>query len=101
MTCWFDDDGDGGWVGTATPPTAVQRALACALAMQQSMQQFAVVRIAGAADVTLAIKVAVAAGPVVRYVVGDPDIQSIDVMAGADPAAARRRPSTRPTPATC
>ena len=35
------------------------------------------------ARVTLAIKVAVAAGPVRRFVVGDPQIQLIDVLAGA------------------
>jgi predicted ATPase/class 3 adenylate cyclase len=61
---------------------STQRAVACALAMQQTMQQFASVSIPGAGSVALAIKVAVAAGPVRRFVVGDPDIQVIDVLAG-------------------
>jgi adenylate cyclase len=82
MTCWFDDSGDGGWDETAAAPSAVQRALACGLAMQQAMRRFAEVSIAGFGTVTLAIKVAVAVGPVVRYVVGDPTISVIDVMAG-------------------
>src|SRR5436190_1102489 len=57
-------------------------ATACALAMQQTMRQFAQVAIPGAGAVALAIKVAVAAGPVRRFLVGDPSIQIIDVLAG-------------------
>ncbi len=84
ITCWFDDSGDGGWAvphGGAVPG-AVPRATACALAMQVAMQAFATVEVPGAFEVSLAVKVAVAAGPVVRFVVGDPSIQRIDAMAG-------------------
>jgi class 3 adenylate cyclase/tetratricopeptide (TPR) repeat protein len=92
ITCWFDDVGDGGQgmedaeeqpTPNSQPPTpAALRATACALAMQQAMRTFAQIDIPGAGGVTLAIKVAVAAGPVRRFLVGDPAIQIIDVLAG-------------------
>ena len=92
ITCWFDDQGleeragGPGDIAETTEPhpltPAALRATACALAMQQTMQQFAQVDIPGAGVIQLAIKVAVAAGPVRRFLVGDPTIQIIDVLAG-------------------
>ncbi len=94
ITCWFSDGSweleDRGWgdeplapTPNPQPPTpAALRATACALAMQQAMQQFAQIAIVGTRGVELAIKVAVAAGPVQRFLVGDPTIQIIDVLAG-------------------
>ena len=70
ITCWFDAD------------TGL-RATACALRMQQAMEQFAAVPIPDGSTATLAIKVAVATGPVRRFLAGDPAIQTIDVLAGA------------------
>ncbi len=69
ITCWLDED-DG------------RRGVACALAMQAAMRPFATVRTPAGTPVNLAIKVAVTAGPARRFVVGDPDIQLIDVLAG-------------------
>jgi adenylate cyclase len=69
MTCWFDGD-DG------------RRATASALAMQQVMQQFAAVPNPSGGTISLAVKVAVAAGPARRFLVGDPSIQLIDTLAG-------------------
>lgn len=69
ITCWLDDD-DG------------RRGVACALAMQVAMQAFATVKTPAGTPVALAIKVAVTAGPARRFVVGDPNIQLIDVLAG-------------------
>lgn len=69
ITCWLD--GDRG-----------ARGVACALAMQRAMQPFATLRTPGGTPVFLAIKVAVAVGPARRFVVGDPAIQLIDVLAG-------------------
>jgi adenylate cyclase len=88
ITCWFDESGDGGWTPRIaavrpTPPTPVQRATACAMAMQAAMQQFATIAVPNAPAVALAVKVAVATGPVVRFLVGDPGIQIIDAIAGA------------------
>ena len=69
ITCWFDQD--NGLQGVA-----------CALAMQQSMQQFAQIETPRGQTVSLAIKTAVTTGPVRRFLVGDPQIQLIDVLAG-------------------
>ncbi len=69
ITCWLDGD-DG------------LRATACGLAMQEVMGQFAAIEIPSRPTTSLAMKAAVAAGPVRRFEVGDPDIQHIDVLAG-------------------
>jgi predicted ATPase/class 3 adenylate cyclase len=69
ITCWLD--GDNG-----------HRAVACALAMQAAMRPFATVHTPAGTPITLAIKVAVAVGPARRFIVGRPDIQLIDVLAG-------------------
>lgn len=76
ITCWFD-------ATQPTPASASARAAAAALAMQVAMAQFAQIAIPGAGTVSLAVKVAVAAGSVRRFVAGDPALQLIDVLAGA------------------
>ncbi len=70
ITCWLD--GDNGL-----------RATACALAMQSAMQQFAAITTPTGSTMTLAMKAAVAAGPVRRFLVGEPGVRVIDVLAGA------------------
>lgn len=70
ITCWFDND-DG------------LQATACGLAMQQAMAQFATIKTPDGQTLPLAMKVAAAIGPVRRFQVGDPQIQYIDVLAGA------------------
>jgi adenylate cyclase len=62
---------------------ATLRAAAAALAMQQAMQAFAAIAIPGVGTVALAVKVAVAAGAVRRFIAGDPALQLVDVLAGA------------------
>src|SRR5689334_7168293 len=47
------------------------------------MRSFATIQTPSGANVPLAITVAVAAGPVRRFLIGDPQIQLIDVLAGA------------------
>ena len=69
ITCWFDGD-------------AAARATACALAMQEAMQQFTAVLTPSGSTISLSVKAAVAAGPVRRLLAGDPDIQRIEVLAG-------------------
>lgn len=69
ITCWIDGD-DGA------------RAVACALAMQQTMDRLREVVTPGGTRIPLAMKVAVAVGSARRFVVGDPEIQLIDVLAG-------------------
>jgi class 3 adenylate cyclase/tetratricopeptide (TPR) repeat protein len=84
ITCWFDGD-DG------------LRATACALAMQRTMGQFAEVETPSGSAVSLAMKAAVATGPVRRFLVGNPQIQTMDVLAGAmlDRMAAAERQAER------
>ena len=69
ITCWLDAD-DG------------SRAIACGLAMQEAMARCGQIVTPAGATVQLALKVAVAVGPARRFVVGDPEIQLIDVLAG-------------------
>jgi predicted ATPase/class 3 adenylate cyclase len=70
ITCWLD--GDDGLAATA-----------CALEMQAAMRQFAAVALPSGVTLPLAMKAAVAAGPVRRLLVGNPAIQVVEVVAGA------------------
>ena len=70
ITTWFDGD-DG------------LRAVACGLSIEDVMGQFATVRIPSGARISLAMKASVATGRARRLRVGDPDVQYIDVIAGA------------------
>ena len=78
VTCWFDDQIEA----SAPQGSAALRATACALSIQQAIQRFAQVDIAGAGTVSLAIKVVVTVGPAQRFLLGDPTIQLVDVLAG-------------------
>ena len=69
ITCWIDGD-DGA------------RAAACALAMQQTMGELGEVSTPAGSRVRLEMKAAVAVGEARRFVVGEPDIQLFDVLAG-------------------
>ncbi|MCU0508040.1 MAG: tetratricopeptide repeat protein [Anaerolineae bacterium] len=70
ITCWLDGD-DG------------RRAVAAGLAMQDAMHAFAEARTHSGRVVSLGCKVAVAAGPVRRFFVGEPGYLLVDTMAGA------------------
>lgn len=72
ITCWF-----AGGVQRGS-----RHGMAAALAMQESMRIFGSIPIGEGKAVTLAIKTALAAGRVHRFVVGDPQIQLIDILAG-------------------
>ncbi len=84
ITCWLDDDPLVGLSGepVETSSGADLRAVACGLAMQQAMAPFAAVQTPAGDSFSLAIKVAVVCGPVRRFLVGDPQIQNIEVIAG-------------------
>jgi CheY-like chemotaxis protein len=69
VTCWFDGD-DGA------------RALAAGLAIQRAMSAFAEIPSPDGTLRTLRVKVAVASGPALRLLVGDPGQQRMEVMAG-------------------
>ncbi|MCC6189372.1 MAG: tetratricopeptide repeat protein [Anaerolineales bacterium] len=70
ITCWFDGD-DG------------RRAAACALAMQADMRAFADLRTSAGRRVSIGAKVALATGHARRFLAGYPEIQVIEVLAGA------------------
>jgi len=76
ITCWFDET-DGGETG------AVTLALACALELQQVMTRLEGVRTPGGKIIPLKLKVAVAAGPARRFLVGDPQLYVMEVLAGS------------------
>ncbi|MEA3184553.1 MAG: hypothetical protein QOJ74_1030, partial [Ilumatobacteraceae bacterium] len=69
ITCWLDGD-DG------------RRGVACGMAIQRTMGEVGTIRTPFGTEVKLSIKVAVAVGSARRFVVGDPAIQLIDVLAG-------------------
>lgn len=75
ITCWFDGD-------PTAPDQAALRAIACALGMQAVMRQFHAVTTPSGGSIMLAVKIGVAAGPVRRFQIGDPQIQLIDALAG-------------------
>jgi class 3 adenylate cyclase/tetratricopeptide (TPR) repeat protein len=70
ITCWFDGDNGQGAAG-------------CALALQRVMAQFEAMPTPTSATIRLGIKVAVTAGPARRFVIGEPSIQNIDILAGS------------------
>jgi predicted ATPase/class 3 adenylate cyclase len=76
FTCWFDDP-------SPSSGQAGLRAVACGLALQEASASFVSVLTPTGEAVSLALKVAVTAGPARRFVVGDPGIQRLDVLAGA------------------
>jgi class 3 adenylate cyclase len=58
------------------------RAVSCALRMQQAMAPFAAIETPAGEPIEIAIKINITAGPVRRFLVGDPYIQYLDVLAG-------------------
>jgi CheY-like chemotaxis protein len=74
ITCWFNEDDQ---------TSAARRAVSCAVVMQRAMQDLGGVSTPAGVELRLAIKVAVAAGPVRRLLVGDSAVQQLEVLAGA------------------
>jgi class 3 adenylate cyclase/tetratricopeptide (TPR) repeat protein len=70
ITCWLDGD-DG------------VNAVAAGFGMQQAIEREGEIVTPGGAVFQLGLKVAVAVGEARRFVVGDPDIQLIEVLAGS------------------
>lgn len=69
ITCWFDADKGN-------------RAVSCGLAMQGIMERFQSIPSPGGGSMALGLKAAVTTGSVKRFVVGRPEIQLVDVLAG-------------------
>ncbi len=73
VMCWFD----------ATHGSAESRAIRCALAIQRVMLSFAAITLPNDQTTVIAVKVAVATGLARRFILGDPAINCIDVLAGS------------------
>jgi predicted ATPase/class 3 adenylate cyclase len=69
ITCWLDGD-DG------------LRAVSCGFAMQEAIEREGHIATPAGGEFRLTLKVGVAVGDARRFVVGDPDVQLIDVLAG-------------------
>jgi CheY-like chemotaxis protein/class 3 adenylate cyclase len=69
ITCFFE--GDRGI-----------NAVACSISMQEAMSQFSSINTPTGNSFSLGVKIAIVAGPVRRFLVGDPQIQNIEVLAG-------------------
>lgn len=73
LTCWFDH--------TVHGDAHEQRGIACAAALQETTRHFSFT--AGYSNpITLSLKTAVVSGPAFRFLVGDPDIQWVEALAG-------------------
>jgi predicted ATPase/class 3 adenylate cyclase len=82
ITCWFDDSVYQANDEHSQVRSASVAAAHCAVAMQQAMSRFTEVVLPGSVQARLALKTAIATGPVSRLLVGEPAIQLIDVLAG-------------------
>ncbi len=80
ITCWFGEE--MAQAADVAVKSAPLRATACALAMQDAMEQFAVVELPAGETVSLAMKASVASGPARRFQVGEPTIQLVDALVG-------------------
>lgn len=74
ISCWFDDE--------AAADSGTARAVTSGLAIQEAIKQFSQVKTPAGDTFSIAIKVAISAGPARRFVVGAPEILVYDVMAG-------------------
>ncbi|MBL8102360.1 MAG: AAA family ATPase, partial [Anaerolineales bacterium] len=71
LTCWFGhDNGD--------------RAVSCAAIMQKTMKHYEKISISSAHSSSLGIKIAISVGSVQRFLVGDPNIQLLEALAGRE-----------------
>ena len=77
ITCWFDDSR-----AATGAESAAARAVAAAFALQEYMADIQAIATPGGTRIPLAIKVAVAAGPARRFLVGEPRTYVIEVIAG-------------------
>lgn len=76
ILCWFDDLLEHSY-------RAPSRAVAAASAMQRQMEHAPVVTLPGQASISFALKIAITTGTARRFIVGNPDVQLIDVLAGS------------------
>jgi class 3 adenylate cyclase/tetratricopeptide (TPR) repeat protein len=73
ITCWFDD----------REGAASARAVSCAVAMQRAIRSLDAIEMPKRVGVAIGLKVAVASGEAMRFLVGDPTSQVFDVLSGS------------------
>jgi class 3 adenylate cyclase len=83
MLCWFDEAGVGEQEMGNEQSSPFALAVACGLSLQRLMKAYAKIILPDKSTTTLTLKVAIASGPARRFVVGESNIQCIDVLAGA------------------
>ncbi len=71
LTCWFDSDNG-------------YRATSCAVLMQRIMKRYEKISVSSIYSFSLGIKIAISVGPVQRFLVGDPNIQLLEALAGRE-----------------
>ena len=79
MLCWFDDR------PPVIPPglqNGARRATACALDIRDAMENLGVFVTPSGREVRLGIKITVTAGDARRFLIGDPEIQLFETLAG-------------------
>jgi CheY-like chemotaxis protein/class 3 adenylate cyclase len=74
ITCWFD--------ATRIPNHPELSAITCALAMQEAIGEFSQITTAAGTTISFAMKVTVVAGSARRFLVGDPTVHNLEVLAG-------------------
>src|SRR6266498_3271053 len=86
MLCWFDDlspfPPSLSGKGAEGVRSAAHRGVACGAALQRAMLAFAKIVLPDQSTTALTLKVAIASGAARRFVVGDPKIRVMDVVAG-------------------
>jgi CheY-like chemotaxis protein/class 3 adenylate cyclase len=74
ITCWFDV--------TKSMNQPELSAVTCALAMQEAISEFSSITTAAGTMISFAMKVTVVAGSARRFLVGDPRVHNLEVLAG-------------------
>lgn len=74
ITCWFDV--------TKSPNQPELSAITCALAMQEAIGEFSHITTAAGTTISFAMKTTVVAGSARRFLVGDPRVHNLEVLAG-------------------
>lgn len=83
MLCWFDEAGIKEQDLGNERSSASGLAVACGLFLQRMMRAYSKITLPDKSTIALTLKVSIATGIARRFVVGDPNIRYLDVLAGA------------------
>lgn len=82
MLCWFNEEGVWDQTIGVEHSSASALAVACGMSLQRRMRAYTKITLPDKSTTALSLKVSIASGAARRFVVGDPNIQYIDVIAG-------------------